>query len=423
MKTLVETHRRNLQAKKNAVRRLDEDYAKLLQQGEDVKKGVQRTVDNLITAIQAKKQNIFSAVENQTMKSLESVTKRKTKIDEQITAIESSLEKAEKLVTRSTNAEVVQLKKSFEKILEGVDQTELTDVDSEDLPVLLAFMENQKLLNIFNTEEICSLEISHLTKSSQCLAEGKGLEEGTVGGEAQFVLTTRSAEAGQCYNKGDRVTVEIRDEQGRECETEVRINDSKDGSYKISYSLRDQGRYKVTVKVNGEHVRDSPFSVQIKPFQVRPVSYFGRQGSSVGMFRSPLGVAVSARDEIAVTDCYSHRVQIFNSNITYLERSFGREGNKRGEFKYPRGIAFHSNGNIFVVDGLNHRIQIWSGEGEYVGMFGEKGNSDSQLSDPFGLSVDSDGNIIVADTGNKLIKIFSPNARLLPNGRPVAWGA
>ena len=412
MKSLFETQRRNLQAKKNAVSRLDEDYAKLLQQGEDVKKGVQKTVDNLITAIQAKKQNIFSAVENQTMKSLESVTKRKTKIDEQITVIESSLEKAEKLVTRGTNAEVVQLKKSLEKILEGVDQTEPTNSDPEGLLVRLAFVENQKLLNNVSTEEIGTLELLYETKASQSLAEGKGLKEGAVGTGAEFVLTTRNAEAGLCYNKHDRVMVEIRDEQGRECETETRINDNKDGSYKISYSLRDQGRYKVTVKVNEKHVRDSPFCVQIKPFQVRPVLAFGKRGSSVGMFNGPWGVAVNSRDEIAVTDCSNHRVQIFSSDGNHL-RSVGRIGSKMGELNSPMGIVFVKNGNIFVVDYGNHRIQIFSGEGEYVGMFRGEGSLDSQLYSPLGLSVDSDGNIIVADSGNKLIKIFSPEGKFL----------
>jgi len=124
----------------------------------------------------------------------------------------------------------VQVKKSLEIIFEGVDQVEPTDGDPQDVLVRLTFAENQKLLNIVNTEEIGSLEILHQTKVSQCIAEGKGLEEGTVGGEAQFVLTTRNAQARQCYNKHDRVTVEIRDEQGRECATELRINDNKDGS-------------------------------------------------------------------------------------------------------------------------------------------------------------------------------------------------
>jgi len=412
MKSMVETQKNSLKAKKNIIRRLDEDYAKLIQQGEDVKRDVQKIVDNLIAVIKAKKQSIFSAVDNQTTKSLESVTERKNKIEEQIAAIESSIEKAEKLLTRSINAEVVQVKKSLESIFEGVDQTEPIDGDPEGLLVRLTFAENQKILNTVNTEEIGSLEILQQTKASQCIAEGKGLEDGIVGREAQFVLTTRNAQARQCYYKHDRVTVEITDEQGQECATEVRINDNKDGSYRVSYSPKDQGRYKVTVKVNGGHVLGSPFTVKGQLFQVRPVLSFGTNGSSVGMFYYPWGVAVNARDEVAVTDCENHRVQILSSNGNYL-RSFGRKGNKNGEINNPMGIACHKNGNIFVADSGNARIQIFSGEGEYVSSFGGKGSLDSQLSNPCGLSVDSDGNIIVADAGNKLIKIFSPDGKFL----------
>ena len=125
-----------------------------------------------------------------------------------------------------------------------------------------------------------------------------------------------------------------------------------------------------------------------------------------------MGVAVNAKDEIAVTDHNNHRVQIFNSEGNYL-RSFGRHGNKEGEFQSPIGITYHNNGNIFVADSGNNRIQIFSGMGEYVGTFVGRGRLDSQLKNPRSLSADSDGNIIVADSGNRLIKIFSLNGNFL----------
>ena len=224
-KSLIENQRRNLQAKMNAISQLDEDCAKLIQQGKDVKRDVETFVDNLIAAIQAKKQNIFSAVEKETNKSLERVTKRKTEIDRKITVIKSSLEKADKLLTRNTNAEIVQLKKSFDTIFEGVDQTEPTDRDPKGFPARLLFVENQKMLDTVSTEEIGTLLMLQQTKASYSIAEGKGLEDVIVNCEAQFFLTTKNAEGGQCYNERDNVTVEIRNGQGRECATEVRIND------------------------------------------------------------------------------------------------------------------------------------------------------------------------------------------------------
>ena len=413
MKSIIETQRRNLQAKLTAVGKLDEDYVKIVQRGEEVKRDVQETVDNLIAIIEAKKQFFFAAVDDQTEKSLESLTTQKTEIENQIQVIKSSLDEADKVLTRSTNAEVVQVKKSLETILKRVHRktTKPTERDPKDLPTLV-FVPNPKMLKIVNTEEVGTLTTLQQTEASQSVAEGKGIEEATVEVEAQFVLTTRNAEGRQCYNEHDGVTVEIRDEQERECATEVRINDNKDGSYTISYSPKDQGKYKVTVKVNGKHVHESPFSIKVKLYQLSPVLSFGENGSSAGMFDCPWGLAVNARDEIAVTELRNHRVQIFNSDGKYL-RSFGRKGNKEGEFQYPSGITFHKNENIFVADRENHRIQIFSGEGEYVGMFGGEGSVDSQLSNPWGLSVDSDGNIIVADTGNKLIKIFSPDGKFL----------
>ena len=69
----------------------------------------------------------------------------------------------------------------------------------------------------------------------QSNAEGKGINEVIVGLEAQFVLTTRSAEGEQCYEARDFVTVEIRNQQGQDCATKARVQDNKDGSYKFSY--------------------------------------------------------------------------------------------------------------------------------------------------------------------------------------------
>ena len=191
MKLMIETQRRNLQAKMNAVSKLDEDYLKIIQRGEEVKRDVQRTVDNLIANIEAKKQTIFAAVEDQTKKSLERLTTQKIEIEHQMEVIKSSLDKADKVLTRSTNAEVVQVKKSVETILKGVDQTtKPTERGPKGLPILV-FVPNQKMLKTVNTEEIGTLEILYETEASQSVAEGKGLQEGTVGVEAQFVLVRK----------------------------------------------------------------------------------------------------------------------------------------------------------------------------------------------------------------------------------------
>ena len=410
---VLQAKREGLNAKLNVLAQLDEDRAKVIQQSEIAKRDVQRFADGLIKTIQAKMQNLIATVENQTKSSLESLQAKGSEIQHQVNVTESSLEEADNLLKRSTTAEVVQLKKSLQTIFHKVDQTEPIVYDPISLQMFV-FVENKKMLDTVNGEEIGVLEEAFQTKASESLAEGEGLKEGTVARKAQFNLTTRNAERKQRYNERDSVTVEIKDDQGQECVTEVRVDDNKDGTYKITYYPRVQGTFKLLVKVNGEHISCSPFTVILKPFQVKPVLSFGKQGSGDGMFDYPLGVAVSDGDEIVVADQGNHRVQVFDSNGTFL-RSFGHKGVNAGEVKHPVGIAIDNGRNIFILEWDTTRVRMFSWEGRNLGSFGSQEIVDNQLHHPWGLSLDSTGNVIVAGTGNQLIKIFTPDGRFVMN--------
>ena len=232
MNTVLQTKREGLNAKLNLLAQLDEDRAKVIQQSEIAKRDVQRFADGLIKTIQVKMQNLIATLENQTKRSLESLKAKGSEIQHQLNVTESSLEEADSLLKRSTTAEVVQLKKSLQTIFDRVDQTEPIVYDPSSLQTFV-FVENKKMLDIVNGEEIGVLEEAFRTKASESLAEGDGLKEGTVARKTQFNLSTRNAERKQWYDERDRVTVEIKDDQGQECVTELRIDDNKDGTYKI----------------------------------------------------------------------------------------------------------------------------------------------------------------------------------------------
>lgn len=167
MKSLIEKQRRNLQAKMEAVKKIDEEVAELTQHGEDVKRHVQTFVDSLLAVIETKKQDILSSVDEESSKSRELYKERKNRIQQQIAVIESSLETADKLLSRSTtNAEIVQLKKLSGAIFKGVDQTEPINRNTKIFPTGLVFEENQKLVGTFKTERIGTLLI-------KCELEGR----------------------------------------------------------------------------------------------------------------------------------------------------------------------------------------------------------------------------------------------------------
>ena len=400
VKSAIDSQKQKVLTKKKKIAKLQSNRVNIHAQVKSVKQNAQTFADKMMGVIEAKKQEIFDGAEKKGSEFLERLEVQQDELETEVKVIETAIEEREALLKRSTNAEMVRLNTIFQE--EFDEDEEQLDCDVEERYHFI-FKENESLMHKANSEGTgCFEAFLSKTIAKQSSIEGKA---NIVGLEAQIVVTTRNAQGEQCYEERDCVTMEIRNRQGHDCATKAQVQDNKDGTYKISYFAKETGTCEASVKANGDHVRGSPFEVQVKPRQFRPVLSFGQQGSSVGMFNCPWGIAVNEKNEIAVTDKDNHRIQVFSSKGTHL-RSFGRKGDQQGEFNGPTGIAFH-NDNIIVADTRNHRVQLFSDQGEYLGQFGRVGNLDHQLKNPHGLSINSDGNIIVAESPNKLIKIFS----------------
>ena len=404
VKSAIESQRKRAQIKRSKITKLDESLSEVQEQAARVKRNVQEYVDSITSAIEAKKLEIFNDVEQRTKASLQEIKNQKEEIEEQARRHESAIEDTEKLLKRSTSAQLMQPNELMDKILKEENYQDDSDRD-DDFFQEVCFVENHKLFDLVSVEQIGSLK-ERQTRAQQSRADGKGINEAIVGLEAQLVVTTRNKKCQQCYDDNDCVTLEVRNRQGENCVAEVKVLDNKDCSYKIKYFAKETGTCSASVKVNGEHIRGSPVEVQVKPRQFRPVLSFGQQ-----ILKLPWGVAVNEQDEITVSDAGNHKIHFFRGGGTYI-KSFGGEGTKPGEFNRPAGIAFRVN-NIILAEQHNHRVQEVSKQGQYLGHFGEEGSLDRQLNGPCGLSIDSDGNILVADSLNKSIKIFSSGRHIL----------
>ena len=404
VKSAIESQRKRAQTKRSKITKLDESLSEVQEQAARVKRNVQEFADSIITTIEAKKQEIFDDVERRTKASLQEIGKQKEEFEEQARRHESEIENTETLLKRSTSAQVMQPNELMDKILKEENYPEDSDRD-DDFFQELYFMKNHKLFDLVSVEQIGSLKESQ-TRAQQSRADGKGISEAIVGLEAQLVVTTRNKKCQQCYDNNDCVTLEVRNREGDNCAAEVQVQDNKDGTHKIKYFAKETGTCSASVKVNGEHIRGSPFEVQVKPRQFRPVLSFGEQ-----ILKYPWGVAVNEQDEIAVSDTGNHKIHLFKSDGTHI-RSFGGKGAEHGQLNSPSGTVYHGD-NIIVAEQVNHRVQVLSRQGGYLRHFGREGSLDHQLDSPTGLSIDSDCNIIVPDKLNKLIKIFSTDGQFL----------
>ena len=221
--------------------------------------------------------------------------------------------------------------------------------------------------------------------------------------------------------------------------------------YKISYKPAIKGRHQLCIKVEGQNIKGSPFSIDVKP----PADKLCSSILSIWALDKPWGVTINHSGKVVTTDF----VSVFSSSGEKLQ-SFGTCGSEWGQFQCPRGIVVDGEGNILVADSLNSRIQKFAAEGQFLtsmrichrggpqpspsgiafnannekvyvtdqtnhkviilnsdlifsGTFGMKGSIKGQFNIPLCIACDSNGKVYVADSVNHCIQIFTQEGKFV----------
>ena len=226
------------------------------------------------------------------------------------------------------------------------------------------------------------------------------------------------------------------------------------GQYELCYQAPRSGRYQLQVKVEGQHIQGSPFSITAVRDLTTPIR-------TITGLKWPWGVAINRRGQIVVAEHSGHCITIFSASGDKI-RSFGRRGSGPGELKEPCGVTLDKDGNILVADNENHRIQKFSPEGKfletqgkkgtnvlefqlptgvgihplnnklyitesnsnhrvqildaslnYVSMFGSYGSGNGEFKHPWDISFDTAGQCYVADNSNGRVQVFTEDGQYL----------
>ena len=202
-----------------------------------------------------------------------------------------------------------------------------------------------------------------------------------VGNKAEFKIITKNINNNCCTQGGSHIIAQVQSRRGDVVPVEVK--DNKDGSYSASFVANQVGEVKLSVTIDGEHIKGSPYSVKVcqdyksigKPIKVV---------NDGGNMSCPWAIACGRDGVWAVTDDNYHCVYIFDDQ-DQLIRKFGSNGSDNGQFSNPRGLAFDANNDLYVSDHSNNRVQKFNMNSEYLLQFDRHQISrKSQLNDPYG---------------------------------------
>ncbi len=229
----------------------------------------------------------------------------------------------------------------------------------------------------------------------QCHATGKGLQVATVGEKSTAILQTIDHLGEPCKKLIPSLKCKLVSELTG---ASVRGNAERtgEGQYEISYPPTIKGRNQLHIKISGEHIRGSPFTIAVK----LPVKKLGNL-LLISEAERPCGAAINQRGEVLITELNTNKVSVL-SNGEKL-RSFGTGGSGPGHFDKPCGVAVDDVGNILVADTGNHRIQQFTAEGQFLRAVGTKGNGPLQFDSPI---------IVAFNATNRKIYVVDDNDRI-----------
>ena len=305
-------------------------------------------------------------------------------------ALEQSTDLEALLTKQEITDRVKQFTNAYKKAIIKIQVVESAAIDflptEEPVPVFGHLFANVSA----NTSEVIDL--------AQCAV---------VGEKVEFTIITKDSNGGIYSGGGSLISICMQLKSFTGDTTTGEVRDNKNSSYTVSFIAERIGEAKLSIYINGEQIKGSPYNIVVKGRNYQTINKPTNTVNNNGTMGKPCGIAFSRNGLWAVADFTKHCVYIFDDQ-DQLIRTFGCKGSENGQFSGPRGVAFDQKHHLYVADYGNHRVQKFDTDGNYLMQFGCKGTDDGQLNGPYGVAVHKN-NVYITDYYNKRISMFQTN--------------
>ena len=334
---------------KKALAHFDEHCGEISDQQAATEADIHRTTQQLHEIIDVRETKLISQLHQRTQEKLKGLAVQRDKLETIMAKLSSCLESLETSSQEEVMTTIIKQVKELTATLQPDVLKPNTEADIEFIAStdVTAMCQNYGRIGVPGSPD-----------PSQCHATGKGLEVAVVGEESTAIVQASDFKGEPC--KALFQCELISELTGAILRGNVKRREIK-GQYEISYCPTTKGRHQLSVKVEDQHIRGSPFFLCIKS----TVMHLDFPFKTFDQINQPYGIVLNARGEMVVTERDRHCVTVLSPSGE-KPLSFGTQGSGEGQFKCPNDVAVDSNGNILVTDGGNHRIQKFTARGEFI---------------------------------------------------------
>ncbi|XP_027048061.1 E3 ubiquitin-protein ligase TRIM71-like, partial [Pocillopora damicornis] len=358
------------------------------------KRQVSQATEQMMGKLRQLEREAITALEKTRVSRIEKLHSGKASVFSFEKQLDQAFEFSNNLVERSSSSDIMLNKKNVEERIK-----DLIDTTMPALPV-------SSCVEFVSKCEPESLSLG-FTKFSKTDVQGstvEGLDQNFQAGvEAELLICLKSSE-GEIRNTQHTDRVEIHIDPADQVRSLV-TSEKEDGNFQAKFVAKVPGTYKIELKINGQKLAKSPFSILVNARELNVVGKLDLHGE---MLRGPAGIAVNSKGVIAVADRDGHCILVFDETGKFV-RKIGSYGDENGQLEDPVDVTFVNDDEILVVEQCNHRMQQFNVQtGNFVKSFGKKGSRDGELKYHLSVCITSDGRfIVVADFYNFRIQVFT----------------
>ena len=401
----------NVDTIKEKVNLFREEIGKLEKTSEDVemiiaiaKQDVSEAAQQVITKTRQQEKQLLESLEITRRKRIEQINSAKQELESLVKQIHQAAEFAENLVQRSPGWDIIKtrttLKHKFQE-LRGVEISRHHPTTF--VKFTAASQQDLKLGFIQLTEKPAKAATSTVEGLDQTFQAGV---------EAEFTLCLKTAEGEICNQADLNDQVELLIKPTKDV-TNVSVEEKGEGNLKLKFTPEVPGAYDVEVKINGENLPTSPFTIPVEEHQLVVVGELDLEFNQGQGFKGPIGIAINKQGDIAVADYDGHYVFVFNKEGKCLKQ-FGEKGKHPGQFTNPVDVTFLNDKEILIADQFNNRIQHINIQTEVVvKTFGKKGEGKGDFETPLSVCVDDTERIVVTEYDNNRVQVMSKEGEAL----------
>ena len=401
----------NVQTIKEKENLLQEEIRKFKKTSKDVemiiaiaKQEVSKAAQHVITKTQQQEKQLLESLEMTRRKRIEQINSAKQELESLVKQIHQAAQFAENLVQRSPGWDIIKtrttLKHKFQE-LRGVEISRHHPTTF--VKFTAASQQDLKLGFIQLTEKPAKAATSTVEGLDQTFQAGV---------EAEFTLCPKTAEGEICNQADLNDQVELLIKPTKDV-TNVSVEEKGEGNLRLKFTPEVPGAYDVEVKINGENLPTSPFTIPVEEHQLVVVGELDLKFNQGQGFKGPIGIAINKQGDIAVADYDGHCVFVFNKEGKCLKQ-FGEKGKHPGQFTNPVDVTFLNDKEILIADQFNNRIQHINIQTEVVvKTFGKKGEGKGDFETPLSVCVDDTERIVVTEYDNNRVQVMSKEGEAL----------